>query len=228
MVAAGFFIASLFALACSKPLSRFMQKHETRSNVPNGFMQGSSAPSDTVLKLRLALVQSDPAGLEKALYDVSTPWSPRYGQHLTREEASHIVSLLPDANRVLSCTQAAAFAAPTSETQQAAKSWLAENGVNATTMNPAGDWLSITVPASKANELFNADFTIFTHESTGKQAIRTLAYSIPADLKGHIDFVHPFRSADLERGDKLRKHLRRHYKSHYIGYLERGDKLRKH
>lgn len=87
--------------------------------------------------------------------------------------------------------QAAAFAAPTSDTQQAVNAWLAENDITATPLTPAGDWLSFSVPVSKANELFDADFSIFTHEATGKEAVRTLAYSIPADLKGHIDFVHP-------------------------------------
>lgn len=95
------------------------------------------------------------------------------------------------ANHGLSHMQAAAFAAPTSETQQAVNAWLSENGITATALNPAGDWLSFSVPVSQANELFDADFTVFTHESTGKQAVRTLSYSIPADLQGHIDFVHP-------------------------------------
>jgi tripeptidyl-peptidase-1 len=39
--------------------------------------------------------------------------------------------------------------------------------------------------------MFSADFTSFTHVSTGEQTIRTLEYSIPAELKGHIELVHP-------------------------------------
>ena len=42
-----------------------------------------------------------------------------------------------------------------------------------------------------ANDLFDANFSVFTHVATGKQAIRTLAYSVPAILADHIDFVHP-------------------------------------
>ena len=59
------------------------------------------------------------------------------------------------------------------------------------TISATGDWLSFEVPVSKANELFDADFAVYTHSETGKQAIRTLSYSIPADLEGHLDFVHP-------------------------------------
>lgn len=39
--------------------------------------------------------------------------------------------------------------------------------------------------------MFDADFTVFEHEETGQQSIRTLAYSIPTDLVGHLDLVHP-------------------------------------
>ena len=58
-------------------------------------------------------------------------------------------------------------------------------------MTPAGDWLKIDVPVSKANELFAADFNVFKHEDTGSESIVTMAYSLPTDLTSHVDFVHP-------------------------------------
>lgn len=63
--------------------------------------------------------------------------------------------------------------------------------MTAEAISPAGDWLSISVPASTANKLFDADFDVYTHTASGKQAIRTLSYSIPTDLVGHLEFVHP-------------------------------------
>lgn len=69
--------------------------------------------------------------------------------------------------------------------------WLTENDIVAKKASPAGDWLSFSIPVSKANALLDADFTEFVHTGTGETSIRTLAYSIPADLKGHLDFVHP-------------------------------------
>jgi tripeptidyl-peptidase-1 len=39
-----------------------------------------------MLHLRMALKQSDTAGLEQVLRDVSTPGNPAYGKHLTSEE----------------------------------------------------------------------------------------------------------------------------------------------
>jgi tripeptidyl-peptidase-1 len=40
-------------------------------------------------------------------------------------------------------------------------------------------------------ELFDAEFSTFVHDGSGKSVIRTLAYSIPASLKDHLDVVHP-------------------------------------
>ena len=73
----------------------------------------------------------------------------------------------------------------------AVNAWLKENDIDAKTISATGDWLSFEVPVSKANEMFDADFGVFTHSQTGKEAVRTLKYSIPADLEGHLDFVHP-------------------------------------
>lgn len=62
--------------------------HESIPSVPNGFMRVSSAPANQALNIRIALANSNMAGLEDMLYAVSTPGSPLYGQHLSKEEAS--------------------------------------------------------------------------------------------------------------------------------------------
>lgn len=70
-------------------MARSMQVHETRVSVPSAFEHVGAAPSDAMLNLRVALVQNDMAGLEKALMDVSDPASPLKGQFLTKEEVRH-------------------------------------------------------------------------------------------------------------------------------------------
>lgn len=80
---------------------------------------------------------------------------------------------------------------PKPETVAAVTAWLAENDITASTISPAGDWLAFSIPVSKANALFDAQFTTFSHLATGESAIRTMAYSIPADLRNDIDLVHP-------------------------------------
>lgn len=68
-----------------------MVVHEKRQGVPDGFVAASVAPADQILNLRIALVQTDMPGLEKALFEVSTPDSPLYGQHLTKEEVDTLI-----------------------------------------------------------------------------------------------------------------------------------------
>ena len=60
--------------------------------------------------------------------------------------------------------------------------WLTANGLTATTISPAGDWIAVSMPVSQASSLFDAEFSVFTHQETGQQSVRTLAYSIPAAL----------------------------------------------
>lgn len=80
---------------------------------------------------------------------------------------------------------------PSNETASAVKAWLSENGLQATTISPAGDWLSVQMPVSTANDILDADFSVFTHPTTDKETIRTLSYSIPTDLADHLTLVHP-------------------------------------
>ncbi|THH32196.1 hypothetical protein EUX98_g1969 [Antrodiella citrinella] len=173
MVATTLFIISLFSLAMGNPLSRrTMQLHESRSGIPDGFVNSGAASPESVLKLRIALAQNDPAGLTAALLDVSEPTSANFRQHLSKEEVE-------------------AFVAPKAETVTAVNQWLSENGLNSTKISPTGDWIAVEVPVSKASELLDASFATFTHVETGDATIRTLAYSIPTDLVGHVELVHP-------------------------------------
>lgn len=90
MVATSFFFVSLLALVLGKPIIRNLQVHESVKKVPSGFTLKGPASSETTLKLRLALMQNDPAGLIDTLMDVSMPTSAHYGQHLTKEEVRYI------------------------------------------------------------------------------------------------------------------------------------------
>ncbi|OSX61672.1 hypothetical protein POSPLADRAFT_1143941 [Postia placenta MAD-698-R-SB12] len=185
----------LGATACATPLRRGMRVHEALKSVPSGYVLNGPAPPDTVLTFKLALVQNDPNGLVDALYDVSAPDGPKYGQYLSKEE---VVS----------------FVSPRPESTAAVNAWLKENGLIATTISPAGDWLSISAPVNKINDLIDAEYSVFTHPSTGMQTIRTLSYSIPADLIDHLDLIHPtisfpspFRNAPDVKLTRPKPHL---------------------
>ncbi|KAI0689958.1 family S53 protease [Cytidiella melzeri] len=149
-----------------------MQVHESRTSLPEGFVQDGPADANAVMNMRIALTQNNAAGLEKALMDVSTPGNALYGQHLTKEEVEDLVR-------------------PTQETLDVVNAWLSENKITAKSASPAGDWLSFTATVSQLNEMLDTEFATFKHEDSGALSIRTMAYSIPTDLVGHVELVHP-------------------------------------
>ncbi|PIL27274.1 hypothetical protein GSI_10421 [Ganoderma sinense ZZ0214-1] len=168
---------SLFTyLALATPISsldsRDLLVHESREILPIGFSLVGPAPSQTPLKLRIALSQSNPDSIVAALLNVSDPSSDTYGQHLSKSQVEALV-------------------APSSQSVSAVKAWLQQHGLTATAASPAGDWLQIDTDVSKANSLLAADFSTFTHSASGIETVRTLSYSIPAALKDHIDLIHP-------------------------------------
>lgn len=86
MVPTLFVLSALLALAAATPVARNMLVRESRLRPAAGFVRIASAPANTTLNLRLALAQSNTATLIDALYNVSTPGNPSYGQHLSKEE----------------------------------------------------------------------------------------------------------------------------------------------
>ncbi|KAI0261746.1 subtilisin-like protein [Gloeopeniophorella convolvens] len=173
MVKAVLLLVSAVAFASAKPqFARDLRLHERRDSAPHGFALTSPAADEAPLRLRLALTPNDIQGLQDRLLDVSTPGSAVYGNHLSKEEVG-------------------AYVTPKTETVAAVNAWLSENGLNGTTVSPYGDWIAIQTTVGQANELFATQFSEFTYEETGEKSIRTLQYSIPAVLKGHLELVHP-------------------------------------
>ena len=82
-------VASIFAGVQAHLRSQSdLQVHESRTVVPPGYSLASPASPETVLQLRVALAQNNIDGLIDALYDVSNPDSPNYGQYLTKDQVS--------------------------------------------------------------------------------------------------------------------------------------------
>jgi tripeptidyl-peptidase I len=79
--------SAAFVSVTATPTRRAMAVAEQRT-LPITFASAGKPDAETKLDLRIALKQKDMEGLEKALFDVSTPSSSLYGQHLSLEEVS--------------------------------------------------------------------------------------------------------------------------------------------
>lgn len=91
----------------------------------------------------------------------------------------------------LNGNQVEALVAPSDETLSAVNSWLKEHGIKASSNSSAGDWISFSTTVGKANKLLGTDFWRFRHTPTGEIVTQALQYSIPSELKPHINVVHP-------------------------------------
>ncbi|KAF7342155.1 Serine protease S53 [Mycena venus] len=138
---------------------------EKRENPPDGFLLVGAPPSDKVLNLRLSLTQNDISGLHDTIHEVSTPGNP-------------LVWLKT-------------FVAPAQDTLAQVNSWFASNNLTASPVTAAGDWIAVNMTVSQANDLLAADFSTFQNKAMNTTVVRTLSYSIPGELKGHIVSVDP-------------------------------------
>jgi tripeptidyl-peptidase-1 len=115
-------------------------EHKIKESVspPLGWTIAGPAPSDHLIKLRIALPQSNFDVLEDHLYAISDPYHERYGAHLTKEEIEELVAPRPES--VASVTE-----------------WLSSHGVEEDDIgrSPAGDWLTIRVPVRLVEKMLD-------------------------------------------------------------------------
>ncbi|KAH9066004.1 subtilisin-like protein [Lactarius deliciosus] len=143
--------------------------------VPENWESLGIPSAGTTINLHLALKPHREKALVTALYEVSSPGHSKYGLHLSKEQVAELVMSHPD-------------------TLELVKSWLKFHGVppSSISMSHGGSWLTLTgVSVSKANDLLGASYQIYRHAETKENIIRTLGYSLPASLHGHVQTVAP-------------------------------------
>jgi tripeptidyl-peptidase-1 len=86
---------TLAAMVIAKPTANSLVLHESREVAPVGWIHTGAASAFTRIDMRIALPSKDFAGLEKILYDVSTPGDVNYGQHLTADQVRCSMTVSP-------------------------------------------------------------------------------------------------------------------------------------
>ncbi|KAH9055378.1 subtilisin-like protein [Lactarius vividus] len=172
-----------FAVLLAPPWDDMKVKHAWQAVPDNWEILGIPSPS-TIINLHLALKPHHEKGLVTALYEVSSPGHSKhvfsitpllYGLHLSKEQVAELVM-------------------PHSDTLELVKSWLKFHGVppSSISVTHGGNWLTLTgVSVSKANGLLGASYQLYQHAETKENIIRTLGYSLPAVLHGHVQTVVP-------------------------------------
>lgn len=105
---------------------------------------------------------SDLASFEKTLFEVSTPGSSRYGQHLTRAQVSQQLPPVKDAREVV-------------------LSLLSEHGVDAKEVSVGTDTIAAIMSVETAEAMLDTTFYHFKHKAFGIDLIKAgRPYSLPA------------------------------------------------
>lgn len=105
--------------------------------------------------------------------DVSSPSSPRYGQHLKRHELKDLIK-------------------PRAESSDAVMSWLEASGIESRDVHNDGEWINFYAPVKRAEEMMTADFKTYrSHVRRDVLKVRSLSYSVPKEIRSHIDMIHP-------------------------------------
>ncbi|KAJ7888878.1 family S53 protease-like protein [Mycena olivaceomarginata] len=154
-----------------------MVLHERRAAPPAGFTSRGAAPASEMLTLRVGLASNNINGLQDHLVSVSTPGSTDFRQWLSADD-------------VKACVQ------PSPVTIDAFSSFASANGLQPNVVSPSGDWVSISLSVSQANALFAANFEHFTHPDMTAPLTRTLSLSLPEELVGHVEVLHPTTAFD--------------------------------
>jgi len=133
------------------------------------FALGSGVPN--TIELVFAVRQSNVDSLFQKLEDVSRPDSPTYGDHLSQQAVSEMV-------------------APDSASVQAVMDFLESHGATSQCASPNCDFVTATVSIAQANALLDANYQPYVH-TAGPTLFSTDAYSLPASVAPHVDFVAP-------------------------------------
>nr|POE86534.1 tripeptidyl-peptidase sed2 [Quercus suber] len=166
------FSVALFASAISghSLLGRYPHfvQHERIDALPPGWTKAGEAVQDEPLQLRVALTQQHRDYLRIA-EEVSDPASSRYGQHLSKEG---LAAVLPDFSK-----QSASVI-----------SWLENHAIH--DYDVGSDWVDFTTTVAEAKDMLRATFSAYSYLDN-EPVLRTESYSLPADVREHIDFIHP-------------------------------------
>ncbi|KAL8935586.1 MAG: hypothetical protein Q9216_005353 [Gyalolechia sp. 2 TL-2023] len=147
--------------------------HEERERLPPGWQYHEKLESSEVLPMRIALTQSNLDKADEFLMEVSHPESSNFGKHWTHEEI---------ANKF----------APSSETVDTVKAWLASSGIAPERISRSQSlgWLKFDATVAEAESLLKTEYHLYKH-STGKPHVSCSSYHVPEHVAPHVDFITP-------------------------------------
>ena len=158
-------------LAAPAPVTELTVLEKLR-DIPHGWHQKQPPPASKRLRFRIALKQENAYAFEQHVLEISTPDHPHYGQHMSKSELKRMLQ-------------------PSEEASGAVLNWLRYQGVPDGDIENDGDWINFYVPTVEAERMLDTRFYYYTNEHADVKSIRTLHYSVPANLLPYIQMIQP-------------------------------------
>jgi len=155
-----------------------------------GWIRGARVESHKSIELTFALKQENVDVLEDILTKVSDPSSQLYGQYMTINDITELVS-------------------PSRKSIKVVQDWLKRRGVAQCNLNANRDFLVCWMSCKVAEKLLpGSALYYFSHNKLSKKVIRSVSrYYVPADVADHLDFVgglHRFPAVNFFKTQKER------------------------
>ncbi|KAL2017337.1 hypothetical protein VTK56DRAFT_2310 [Thermocarpiscus australiensis] len=158
---------------------------EKVESIPPGWSLHHNASASDKITLYVALREPGIGELKARLNRRHDADHPSTSQHLTRDQVFQ-------------------YRRPAHETTSAVSSWLRAGGIR--DLHEQGSLISFEASVQTVKSLFQANLAYYAYNgSDAEPVLRALSYTIPAWLRGYIDFVHPisnFMPSRPHRGPK--------------------------
>lgn len=161
-------------IAAPAPNSKRYVVHESRSQLPSHWKKNAKLHGDSFMPLRIALTQSNLDRAHEFLMDVSHPESPNFGKHWSAKKIADTF-------------------APSEETIASVISWLANHGITSDRVKQSQslNWVHVNMTVSEAEQLLDTKYFEYKHSLSDESHVACDEYSIPEDIRNHIDFITP-------------------------------------
>ncbi|KUI73558.1 Tripeptidyl-peptidase sed3 [Cytospora mali] len=149
---------------------------ESLSAPPRGWVKDETKyvdKDDAKIRLRMHLVNQDMDKFYELALSIATPGHHKYGSHMSQKAIDAII-------------------APRDESGEMVMSWLESAGLrDQATFSARGDSVIIETSVAQIEKLLDAKYEAFVNTETQESVLRTLEFSLPSVLKGHVDTVQP-------------------------------------
>ncbi|KIK70403.1 hypothetical protein GYMLUDRAFT_32410 [Collybiopsis luxurians FD-317 M1] len=174
LLALGFGVAKFCGAAPSSTTHSHHIMHERRAVEPFDWSFSHRPDAHKRLPLRIGLTQQNLENLETMLMAVSHPDSPQYGNHWTPQQ---VVDTF----------------APKEESIRKVVGWLKDSGfsMDKVKMSANKGWIQVDATVSEVERLLKAEYQVYKHKESGEEQIGCHEYSVPAEIREHIDLIKP-------------------------------------